>query len=203
MKISELRDRYTGFCAAVLGGGPSLPGDLARVPADAVLIAVNYHALELVPGADFMVYNDAPERDERMVAAIAKIRQGKGKKTILVSPDPSSDVEFDAPVWTGFLSSNTAAWLALWMGCNPVILCGMDCYQGERTYFHEYEGDEPAWHYPLDIHLRPWIEEGRNLLPHKERLFVMSGPLQQVFPAWPSRPDGAQGAEAAWRGGQA
>lgn len=174
MLMSKLRDRHAGRPAAVLGGGPSLPGDLARVPAGAVLIAVNYHAFELV-NADYMVYNDAPESDARLQAAVSTTQ------AIRVSPDASSDVMFDVPVWTGFYSSNTAAWLALWMGCDPVILCGMDCYQGERVYFHEYSHDCPVFHYPLDAHLRPWREEGRNLLPHVERLTVMSGPLAGIF----------------------
>ena len=56
----------------------------------------------------------------------------------------------------------------------------MDCYQGERKYFHEYE-DHPHYHYPLEHHIRPWIEEGVNMLPHVERVRAMSGPLVDVF----------------------
>jgi hypothetical protein len=57
----------------------------------------------------------------------------------------------------------------------------MDCYQGERVYFHDYSHDVPAFHYPLEHHLRPWEEEGRHMLPHVERLRVMSGPLTRIF----------------------
>lgn len=67
------------------------------------------------------------------------------------------------------------------MGCNPVILCGMDCYQGENKYFHPYNDDVPSFHYPLDFHLRPWKEDARHLCPHPERLKAMSGPLMNVF----------------------
>jgi hypothetical protein len=175
--LSEMRDLCKDKPAAVLGGGPSLPGDLARVPAGAVLIAVNYHALRLVE-ADYMVYNDPPEADPRMIEAVAST------KAVKVSQDPSSDVGFDVEAWTGFYSSNTATWLALWMGCDPVILCGMDCYQGEQVYFHEHDRDQPSFHYPLDMHLRPWLEEGRHLLPNRERVRVMSGPLGRVFPLY-------------------
>jgi hypothetical protein len=62
-----------------------------------------------------------------------------------------------------------------------VILCGMDLYQGDKVYFHPTDRDCPSFHYPLDHHIRPWIEEGRNLLPHVERVKVMSGPLISVF----------------------
>ena len=176
MKMSEFKDRYQGRPALVMGGGPSLPEDLRKAPLSdhPIIIAVNYHALKLIE-ADFMVYNDEPKADPELLSGVMKF------KGVRVSPDPTSDVEFDVPVWTGFYSSNTAAWLALWMGCDPGILCGMDCYQGERVYFHAYSHDAPCFHYPLDHHLRPWKEDGRNLLPHPERVKVMSGPLVGVF----------------------
>ena len=172
--MSQYLDRYAGRPAAVLGGGPSLPGDLERLPVDCILIAVNYHAFHYsVP--NYMVYNDHPESDANLLKAV------RAHKAVLVSPDPTSDVLFDVGVWTGFYSSNTAAWFALWMGCDPVILCGMDCYQGDAKYCHPYQHDEPNFHYPLDHHLRPWIEEARAMCPHPERLRVMSGPLVNVF----------------------
>lgn len=191
--MSDYRDRYMGRVAAVLGGGPSLPGDMARLEktysaaagARILLIAVNYHA-PFICDPDFMIYNDDPNSDPQLLGAV------NAAKAIRVSPDPSSDIEFDVPVWTGSYSSNTATWFALWMGCNPVILCGMDCYQGSKVYFHEYSHDAPCFHYPLEDHLRAWKEDGKNLLPHVERVRVMSGPLTRVFPAyeetspWPS-----------------
>ena len=174
IKMSACKDRYLGRPAAVLGGGPSLPGDMRQLPDDCLLISVNYHALQLCQ-PHFMVYNDEPKSDPRLLEAV------RSHAFLCVSSDPTSDIQFDVPVWTGFYSSNTAAWFALWMGCNPVILCGMDCYVGEVKYCHPYDHDVPVFHYPLDHHLRPWIEEGRNLLPHVERLKVMSGPLVDVF----------------------
>ncbi len=172
-KMSQFKNKYAGRPAAVLGGGPSLPSDMEKLPDHCILIAVNYHAL-LLCQPHFMVYNDHPGSDPLLAEAIQK------DQVIKVSPEPSSDIEFDVPVWIGFYSSNTAAWFALWMGCDPVILCGMDLYQGERAYFHEYI-DRPHYHYPLEHHLQPWIEEGRNLLPHYERVKVMSGPLVNIF----------------------
>lgn len=157
----------------MLGGGPSLPVDMARLPQKTLLIAVNYHAFYLCqPG--FMVYNDQPECDARLLEAV------QGAKAIRVSPDPTSDVIIDMEVWTGFYSSNLATWFALWMGCNPVILCGMDLYQGERTYFHEYE-DKPHFHYPLEHHIAPWIEEAKIRLPGWQKVRAMSGPLVDLF----------------------
>lgn len=177
MKMSEFRDLYAGRPAAILGGGPSLPEDVKRLPAGCLLIAVNYHALILGP-ADFMVYNDTPDTDPLLAEAVAR------HDITLVSPEPTSDIKFDMPVWTGFYSSNTAAWFAGWLGCDPILLCGMDLYQASQLYFHPSEKDCPAFHYPLENHIRPWIEDGRKLIPHVERVRAMSGPLTTVFGAY-------------------
>lgn len=183
--VSQFKDRYAGRPAAILGGGPSLPGDVARLPAGCVVFMVNYHALRLpesaLPGQiQFMVYNDHPSSSDELLDAVSHAPAGVTK----VNPsDESSDVVFDVEAWVGFYSSNLAAWMALWMGCNPVILCGMDCYQGDAKYFHEYQ-DQPQFHYPLAHHINPWIEDARNSCPHPERLRAMSGPLVGVFGAY-------------------
>ena len=174
--MSKFKDMESGRPVAILGGGPSLPSDIARLPAGCLLIAVNYHASRICK-PDFMVYNDFPSSDPLLADAVASFEGVK------VSPEPSSDISFDVPVWTGFYSSNTATWFGLWLGCDPVILCGMDCYQGERKYFHDYE-DKPHFHYPLSHHLQPWIEDAKAMLPNWERVKAMSGPLIQVFGAY-------------------
>lgn len=173
MKLSEMKDMYVGRPAAVLGGGPSLPADMEKLPHGCLLIAVNYHAL-LICQPDYMVYNDFPESSPELAEAVRQAR------TMHVSPGPTSDIVFDVEAWIGFYSSNTATWLACWMGCDPVILCGMDCYQGDIKYFHEYE-DGPHLHQESDHYIRPWVEEARARLPHMERVRAMSGPLVNVF----------------------
>lgn len=172
--MSDLRNLYQGKPAAILGGGPSLPEDMKKLPKDCILIAVNYHAMKICK-PDFMVYNDFPESDPILFEAVESFPGTR------VSSHPSSDVVFNVQVWTGFYSSNTAAWFALWLGCDPVILCGHDLYQGERKYFHDYQHDVPCFHYPLDHHLRPWIEECRASCINPERLRAASGPLVELF----------------------
>ncbi len=182
MKLSKLRNQYAGRPAAILGGGPSLPDDLKRVPSNALMIAVNYHGFYHCPEDHqpaFMVYNDVPETNPLQVLAVQE------HKAIHVSPEPTSDVEFDVPdVWTGFFSSNTAAWFALWIGCDPVILCGMDCYQGPVKHCPPSTYHSEMFEMPLDFYTRPWTEEGLHRLPNVERLRVMSGPLTDIFPAY-------------------
>jgi len=177
-KLSAFKDRFAGCPAAVLGGGPSLPDDLARLPRDCILISVNYHGFYYCKPM-YMVYNDFPESNPLLVKAV------KEHKAIHVSPEPTTDVEFDVPdVWTGFFSSNTATWFALWMGCDPVILCGMDCYQGPVKHCPPSTYESPMLDYPLDFYIRPWVEDCRNSVPHPERIRAMSGPLVNIFGAY-------------------
>jgi len=177
-KLSQMKNTCRHRAAAVLGGGPSLPADMAKLPKDCLLIAVNYHALYYCEPT-FMVYNDAPSTNPLQVKAVEEHR------AIHVSPDPSTDVIFDVPtVWTGFYSSNTAAWFALWLGCDPVILCGMDCYQGEQKHCPPSTYHSKMFDYPLDFYIRPWVEDCKNSVPHPERLRAMSGPLVDIFGAY-------------------
>lgn len=179
MKLSELRDFHAGRPAAVLGGGPSLTVDLARLPAGCVLIAVNYHAFYHCQ-PEYMVYLDDPLQEPEMMRVI------RTKKVTKVCPDSEygGNVKMDVKYWRGNVSSTTATWLALWMGCDPVLLCGMDLYQGKTKHCHAPHKDVPAFHYPLADHLRTWQEEARNSIPHPERVRVMSGPLRIVFPLY-------------------
>jgi len=178
--LSSLRDKFTGRPAAVLGGGPSLSDDIKRLPKDCIYIAVNYHGFYHTPPGtiDFMVYNDAPETNPLQVKAV------KEHQAIHVSPEPTTDVIFDVDVWTGHYSSNTASWFALFLGCDPVILCGMDCYQGPVKHCPPSDYYSPLFDMPLDFYTRPWVEECRNRVPHPERLKVMSGPLVSLFGAY-------------------
>jgi hypothetical protein len=173
--LSTFEKAYAGKPAAVLGGGPSLLTDMKLLPAGCLLFAVNYHAFYFCK-PKFMVYNDDPETDGMLMHAVKTVGALK------CSPDQkTTDVIFDVEVWTGSYSSNTATWLALYMGCNPVILCGMDLYQGVKKYCHEFAKPSFIHDYPLEHHLRPWVEEARASCPHPERIKAMSGPLVDVF----------------------
>ncbi len=180
--LSSLHNKFTGRPAAVLGGGPSLPEDIKRLPADCILIAVNYHGFYHCPPGkqiDFMVYNDTPDTNPLQAKAVSE------HKAVHFSPEPTSDIIFgDVQVWTGFFSSNTAAWFALFLGCAPVILCGMDCYQGPVKHCPPSDYSSPIFDMGLDFFIRPWVEECKNLVPHPERLRAMSGPLVPLFGAY-------------------
>lgn len=162
--------------AAVLGGGPSLPADLKKLPSDCVLISVNDHALHFCE-PDYLVHMDndfagAPELGKAL----------ESFRGVVISPFANSGVKLKkGEYWDGGFSSTLATWFACWMDFDNVILCGMDCYQGEVKYCHPRDGFyHPVFDAPLENHLRAWRLAFKNC-PHPERIKAMSGPLVDVF----------------------
>jgi len=175
--IQDLKEKFAGRPAAVLGGGPSLPGDLKRLPKDAILISVNNHALYFCE-PDYLVFMDIPNPQEFPELAQA-VERFDGFR---VSQTPLSDIYVKSvKYWDGGFSSTLATWFALYIGCDPVILCGMDCYQGEVKYAHPRpDFYHPALDAPLINHLNAWKPALENC-PHPERIKAMSGPLVEIF----------------------
>jgi hypothetical protein len=160
--------------AAILGGGPSLPDDLKKLPWDCVLIGVNHHALKLCK-PDYLVFMDDPNKFPDLQAGIDSFT---GQ---IVCPFERSDVKLPkGQYWDGGFSSALATWFALWQGYEPVILCGMDCYQGEEKYFYKRDFYHPVFDAPLADHVRAW-RVALKKCPNPERIKAMSGPLVEVF----------------------
>ena len=160
--------------AAILGGGPSLPADLERLPEGTTLIAVNNHAMRLC-NPDYMVFMDDINQFPELREAVERF-DGK-----IVCPFEMSDVKLPkGHYWDGGFSAALATWFALWRGYENVILCGMDCYQGEKKYFYDRDFYHPSFDYPLENHLRAWRLVYKHC-PNPERVKAMSGPLVDVF----------------------
>jgi len=179
VSIRQYENFYGGRPIAVLGGGPSLPADLAHVPAHGVTIAVNHHALLLME-TDFMVFCDDPANIPALQAAI---RNFSGLR---ISPQEAwSDFILDARWWDGGFSSALAVWAACWFGGDPVLLCGMDCYQGSVKYFYDRYLEEPGSRHPahefgLEANLAAW-RPAFHCCPRPERITALSGPLREIF----------------------
>jgi hypothetical protein len=160
--------------AAILGGGPSLPADLKKLPADCVLISVNDHAFHFCQ-PDVLVYQDTLNR----APAVAEVL--KNFHGTVVSPHTDSNVILPIGWWDGNQSSCLATWYACWVGYDQVILCGMDCYQGPVKYCHPRPGyDHPIFRAPLEKHFEIWAK-AFDKCSHPERITAMSGPLIEVF----------------------
>jgi hypothetical protein len=174
ISILELKDIHAGRPGAVLGGGPSLKADMLRLPEEAVRIVLNHHQ---APGATYRVFIDDPEQIPKLGFAVRNARE------VRVSWRKEwSDVDFLQVVpWLGIYGSSLATWLADWTGCDPVLLCGCDCYQGERS-----EGADPrdlAYTFPLEQHLDFW-RQAFTFCQYPERIKAVSGPLVEIFGKW-------------------
>jgi hypothetical protein len=183
ISISDLQDIHAGRPAAVLGGGPSLPEDLKQIPTGCVLISVNQHALQLVK-ADYLVFLDDPLTEPDLLEAI------RAFEGIKVSRRREwADVELGPPVAKrrmGQYTGHVAALFAEWLGCDPLLLLGMDCYQGGQIYFYQ----RPRWRQrrlTMAKALGGWKQVKKDSL-HPERIKAVSGPLVDVFGKCQERP---------------
>lgn len=139
--------------------------DLKRTPTDAVLFGVNQHTLLL--NLDYIVFQDRELYPVLRDADAALVTHHRDLAQIYsgVCPD------------FGF-SGGTAVWIADYLECSAIYICGCDCYAADRRYWHSPVGDKGhelganpvgAWH------------QVKRMLQRPERVFAMSGPLTEVF----------------------
>lgn len=159
--FGELVMKHKGARICVMGGGPTLAADIAKVEAD-VWISANQHGAALRP-VDYVVAMDNLHTIQR-VLMLDIIREHTDAP--IIGPWHWCDYGITnyplAPrlMFTGIV----AHWLAGMMGGHPVILAGYDCYGGKhRTFAHHKE-----------------------YVPHmaNTQVRVVSGPLQEVWPAY-------------------
>lgn len=174
--ISELKNKYKGLPVAVLGGGPSLPNDIKKLPANCITVMVNYHAVRLL-NPDYMVFMDSPTNIELFINTYYNFTGPR-----ISQLENWSDYILDVPFWDGGFSSSLATWLACYMGGDPVLLCGMDCYQGEEKYFYDTGGPltHPCYSYPLENNLKAW-RPALDSCTNPDVIKAVSGPLAEIF----------------------
>ena len=162
--LHDLSGAHKGRPAVVIGGGPSAPEQLKSCPADALYISANQHGCFL-RRCDYVYCADAVE--ERI-----NLRESG---VPIISPRPSADYQISEQRFSG--SGAMAAYCAWLMGCAPILLVGMDCYQG-GTYFHDASAESVGKRIPLHRHLARWAPlvalAGNNFR-------VFSGPLVGLF----------------------
>lgn len=181
MRLSEMEGMFEGRAVLVLGGGPSLVGDVSvlgvrGVFEDAVKVGVNHHAAAVGLHPDYVVFYD----DLRRWPVYWDLVRESGAVRVAREAE-LSDVEVDVKLWLGSGSGTWAASLACYWGGDPVVLCGMDLYQGERKHCHDLaQYPNPIWNVPLDVQLWNW-GRAKKFCPGWERIRVVSGPLGDVF----------------------
>ena len=165
---------------AILGGGPSLPSDLKKIPA-CTLVSCNHHALRLVD-AHYMVFKDDPNNNWSTTYKYAI----KNTKAVKVSPIKGlTDIEINAP--QRILDTGETGKLATWFGClltrGTVYLCGMGLRQVDQPehFYHDFDkkgtlGGPKSMQRKIDA----WME-AISLCYKPERIKAVSGPLKQYL----------------------
>lgn len=165
--LSELALRYEGRTIAVLGGGESLPEHLSRLPGGALLLSANDHGCMLA-ACDYVVCMDDIEERLR--------RTG----TPIIGRHWWADFRIQEYERVGN-SGVLGAWVAWVLGGHPILLAGMDCYQG-GTYHHAPAAKSSGRHISLEKHLEDWSGL-RQRLP-AAWIRSMGGPTAAVFGEW-------------------
>lgn len=176
IKLIDLENAHAGRPAAVLGGGTSLAADLQLMPPDSVLIAANHHASCIGIDPDYIVFMDKPLHFPNLWQVLKDYSGTKVTHDLRYTDVSMAGVDY----WNGPNTGLVATWLACFMGCDPVVLCGMDLYQNEKKYCHPGEPDKAIYRIPLDEHLKRW-KAGFRRCPGIERVRAVSGPLVDVF----------------------
>jgi len=141
--ISKLLDKGCGRMAVIVGGGPSAPSDLKKIPgiAQALIISANDHAFKLGLKPEYIWCKDHRRITRGYMLA--------GRRPEYMEPDmrkygvpiagPSYWCDYRAAEWAmpQFNSGQQALAFAVLLGCAPIVPIGMDCFQeGKPTYFH-------------------------------------------------------------------
>ena len=156
--------------AAILGGAMSLPSDLPFIPPDTTLFSVNGHASRLV-NCDYIVFNDPHTKDHLIKEATGEhLSQWPELSTIDLSHL--------------FKVGNSAMFAVLaadFLNYKEIYIFGVDCYQGERMYFHQPKDEKNFRDAPnLANYLKRW-KECFQQLPDDVQIRTPFWPLQECF----------------------
>lgn len=163
MLIGEIAHCWAGEPVVVVGGGPSVNSDFPKIEKVKHYISCNQHG-QLLVDCDYIVAIDDIHNPTN--SSMEKFIKNFGKPVI--SGQLWADVrlhDFSFPGNTGLHAILVACILGGW----PVIVIGIDCYQG-KTY----------WHDPNALN----ISHGKN-----QKFFdIRIEQLKQITESWPIRP---------------
>jgi hypothetical protein len=178
-RLADMQNRHAGKPAAILGGGPSVEKDMMSLRSQCVNFAINDHVFHIGVLPDYMVFMDDPSiKPELLRIAENGFPSGLRVTELLAY----TDVDLRGVPRPDARSGIFATWMALWFGCDPILLCGMDLYTHGSRYCHDrddFMGHKPIYDEPLEEHLRGW----RKLCNYRgwHRIHAISGPLVSIF----------------------
>lgn len=171
---------YENYPAIIIGGGPSAPLQYLKCPKVAVRISVNQHGCIMDKcKCDYIVAID------RILDKPLPIGGGKTAKLTkfcvpILSPHAVADGDFllaRQPVEHN--GAIVAAHCAYKMGCNPVIIIGIDCYTGDGVYFHTPDAKSSGTVQHISHHINRWKSFARKV--PDANIKIIGGPLEGTF----------------------
>lgn len=170
--MSDLIHKHKYHPAIVIGGAPSWPVEHQRVQQSLrfeqlpIVLSANDHGAKKVP-CNYIVCCDELEARLRPFGLP------------IISKFTWADYRiFDLPLPNSALMASWAAWI---MGCAPIVIVGVECFQG-KTYLDDPDLKTSGHTLPLKEHLKRW-ERLKQYAPQGQ-FRPVSGPLLQVFPAY-------------------
>ena len=183
--LITLKDYYS--CPVfILGGGPSLPDDLAKVDIKkGIAISVNHHAFKLVT-PDYMVFQDAPEHQDN--SEFNKLITGSCPCP-KISPRIKhtdyycvNEYPFDERISD---SGRFAVWVASYISTGPIYLLGIGLRDPREPMHFYIKPDKVGAEWggpPMNRKIEQWL----NIISKvQNQIIAVSGPLSEYFPLNP------------------
>jgi len=181
--VSDLSHKHYGQPAIILGGGMSLPTQvayaLARMGAQgkhAIRISCNQHGL-VWGQCDYVVVVDRHVTADYFTFPDGSHRKLRDFGAPIIAPKGEADYRIEQQALPG--SGIMGAWSAWVMGCAPIICCGMDFYQG-GTYFHDPKAESTGTRRTVEDQLNRWARLPQMCRGDSFR--SVDFPLAQLFP---------------------
>lgn len=144
--MSDLIHAHVHSAALIIGGAPSWLDEYHDVTSSwdvitsYITLSANDHGAKRVP-CDYIVACDDLE---------ARLRP---YNIPILSKYTWADYRiYEMPLPNSALMASWAAWI---MGCSPIIICGVECFQG-KTYLDNPKADSSGKRLPLKEHLKRW-----------------------------------------------
>jgi hypothetical protein len=169
-----------GVPALVIGGGPSAPQQFAEamydLPNGTIRLSANQHGC-LLTRCDYIVAVDGHINAERFKRQDGSEYGIRDFGVPIIAPKAWADYRIFNQVLPS--SGVMAAWLAWIMGCAPIVLAGIDLYDG-GTYFHDVKAESTGHRLAADQHLERWAK--LKLIAEGAAFRAMGGRLLELFP---------------------
>jgi hypothetical protein len=163
-----LAGRHRGRVAVVIGGAPSRLTEIAQCPEDAVYLSAKDHGCK--------------QRRCDYIASLENVEARLRPYGVpIISRRPWADIRVDEKRLPN--SAALGAWWLWTQGCVPIIIIGVECYQG-GTYADNPKAKSAGRTRPLAWHLEIWSRL-KTVAPGGD-FRTVGGPLLALFPRWPA-----------------